>query len=181
MSCHENLSASDAVIHAYTQKHSPCLPRQTIYVFTKDKAGAHRQHSSAKELSVANVHSCRWPHAQQHDESYSEHQSQAVVGTPIGALRSTCHSASPISCALSVCTTTPKLVVQAKLLDIHRKTQAVRQKRRGEQLVLAMNRSDYMLDEPSNTLLQVSHDDVLCASALTCTQHAFLPRAFDSN
>lgn len=54
--------------------------------------------------------------------------------------------------------------VQAKLLEIHRKTQAVRQKRRGEQLVLALNRSDYMLDEPSNTLLQVSRDIVPCAS-----------------
>lgn len=56
------------------------------------------------------------------------------------------------------------MFLQAKLLDIHRKTQAVRQQRRGQQLVLALNRSDYMLDEPSNTLLQVSHDVVAFAS-----------------
>ena len=59
---------------------------------------------------------------------------------------------------MMTCTSKPKVAVQAKLLEIHRNTQAVRHKRRGEQLVLAMNRSDYMLDEPSDTLLQVSHD-----------------------
>lgn len=58
------------------------------------------------------------------------------------------------------------MTVQAKLLDIHRNTQAVRQQRRGEQLVLALNRSDYMLDEPSNTLLQVSRCVIPCAAIL---------------
>lgn len=64
---------------------------------------------------------------------------------------------------MMTCTTKPKVAVQAKLLEIHRNTQAVRQKRRGEQLVLAMNRSDYMLDEPSDTLLQVSYS--MCSNA----------------
>lgn len=140
-----------------------CRDRQPI-CGTRSKAGAYRQDSSAKDLSVANVRKGTWPHSQQHNESNPKHWLQTVVGTPIGALRSTCHSASCISCASSLCTTESDVVVQAKLLDIHRKTQAVRQKRRGEQLVLALNRSDYMLDEPSNTLLQVSHDDILCAS-----------------
>lgn len=34
-------------------------------------------------------------------------------------------------------------------------TEDCRQQRFGEQVVLAINRSDYMLDEPSSTLLQV--------------------------
>lgn len=47
--------------------------------------------------------------------------------------------------------------VQAKLLEIHRNTQGVRDQRRAAQaeLILALNRSDYMLDEPSGTLMQV--------------------------
>ena len=47
--------------------------------------------------------------------------------------------------------------MQAKLLDIHRNTQEARDQRRAAQteLVLALNRSDYMLDEPSGTLMQV--------------------------
>ena len=50
---------------------------------------------------------------------------------------------------------TAAAVVQAKLLDIHRNTQHVRRQRRDRDLVLALNRSDYMLDEPSGTLMQV--------------------------
>ena len=46
--------------------------------------------------------------------------------------------------------------MQAKLLEIHRKTSSVRQQRRSNDLVLALNRSDYMLNEPSSTLMQVS-------------------------
>ncbi len=45
--------------------------------------------------------------------------------------------------------------MQAKLLNIHRNTQHVRRQRRDRDLVLALNRSDYMLDEPSGTLMQV--------------------------
>lgn len=45
--------------------------------------------------------------------------------------------------------------VQARLLQLHRETEDLRAAGRIEQLVLAINRSDYMLDEPSNTLLQV--------------------------
>ena len=45
--------------------------------------------------------------------------------------------------------------MQAKLLDIHHRTRDVRQQRRSENLVLALNRSDYMLDEPSGVLMQV--------------------------
>lgn len=47
-------------------------------------------------------------------------------------------------------------LIQAKLLEIHRNTQDVRHQRRDRDLVLALNRSDYMLDEPSGTLLQVN-------------------------
>ena len=50
---------------------------------------------------------------------------------------------------------TAAAVVQAKLLDIHRNTQHVRRQRHDRDLVLALNRSDYMLDEPSGTLMQV--------------------------
>ena len=48
------------------------------------------------------------------------------------------------------------MIVQAKLLEIHRKTKAIRDEKRDTELVLALNRSDYMLDEPSGTLMQVS-------------------------
>ena len=50
----------------------------------------------------------------------------------------------------------PTLLHQAKLLEIHRSTASVREAREPEQVVLAINRSDYMLDEPSSTLMQVS-------------------------
>ncbi len=72
-------------------------------------------------------------------------------------------------------------VMQAKLLDIHRNTQHVRRQRRDRDLVLALNRSDYMLDEPSGTLMQVQLMPAwLCHSALpvpdrlthTCTHFA---------
>ena len=46
---------------------------------------------------------------------------------------------------------------QARLLEVHRDTEELRQTGRIERVVLAVNRSDYMLDEPSNTLLQVHH------------------------
>lgn len=62
---------------------------------------------------------------------------------------------------------TTAAVMQAKLLDIHRNTQHVRRQRRDRDLVLALNRSDYMLDEPSGTLMQVQLMAAwLCHSAL---------------
>ena len=45
--------------------------------------------------------------------------------------------------------------VQARLLQLYSATDKWRQQRLSEQLVLAINRSDYMLDEPSSTLMQV--------------------------
>ena len=50
----------------------------------------------------------------------------------------------------------PKLELhaQAKLLEVYRATHEVREARQHNELVLAINRSDYMLDEPSSTLLQ---------------------------
>lgn len=45
--------------------------------------------------------------------------------------------------------------MQGKLLEIHRNTQQTRAERRDTDLVLALNRSDYMLDEPTGTLMQV--------------------------
>lgn len=53
--------------------------------------------------------------------------------------------------------------IQAKLLEIHRNTQDVRHQRRDRDLVLALNRSDYMLDEPSGTLLQVNLSPAWCS------------------
>jgi len=40
-------------------------------------------------------------------------------------------------------------------LEVYRATGEVRQRRQDQQLVLAINRSDYMLDAPSSTLMQV--------------------------
>ena len=46
-------------------------------------------------------------------------------------------------------------MLQARLLQVFDATEERRQQRFSEQVVLAVNRSDYMLDEPSSTLLQV--------------------------
>jgi hypothetical protein len=48
---------------------------------------------------------------------------------------------------------------QARLLRLYEDTEDARRGRAGSELVLAINRSDYMLDAPSSTLLQV----VLCS------------------
>jgi len=45
--------------------------------------------------------------------------------------------------------------VQARLLEIHRATAGTREAREDSQVVLAINRSDYMLDQPSSTMMQV--------------------------
>ena len=45
--------------------------------------------------------------------------------------------------------------LQARLLELYRRNLQLRQSREARQLVLAINRSDYMMDEPSNSLLQV--------------------------
>lgn len=57
----------------------------------------------------------------------------------------------------------------AKLLDIHRNTQHVRRQRRDRDLVLALNRSDYMLDEPSGTLMQVELNTISSSFGCLCT------------
>ncbi len=44
--------------------------------------------------------------------------------------------------------------MQARLLGIFKETHELRRAGRIEQTVLAINRSDYMLDEPSSTLMQ---------------------------
>ena len=46
---------------------------------------------------------------------------------------------------------------QARLLGVFAATREAREARRGRELVLAINRSDYMLDEASGRLLQVAH------------------------
>ena len=53
---------------------------------------------------------------------------------------------------------------QARLLRLYDATEDVRRQRvgSGDDLVLAMNRSDYMLDEPSGALLQVDSLHVWC-------------------
>ena len=43
---------------------------------------------------------------------------------------------------------------QARLLGVFEATHKLRRAGRIEQTVLAINRSDYMLDEPSSTLMQ---------------------------
>ena len=57
-----------------------------------------------------------------------------------------------LSCILILLST---MHAQAKLLEVYRNTEAIRTAREADELVLAINRSDYMLDEPSSTLLQV--------------------------
>ena len=56
--------------------------------------------------------------------------------------------------------------VQARLLQMYDATDDWRQQRLSEQLVLAINRSDYMLDEPSSTLMQV--DTFFLKAGLSC-------------
>eukprot|EP00891_Asterochloris_glomerata_P000176 jgi/Astpho2/176/fgenesh1_pg.00004_%23_70_t len=66
----------------------------------------------------------------------------------------------------------------ARLLEIHRQTRQLRQQRQGQQVVLAINRSDYMLDEPSSTLLQVELNTIAssfgCLSTLVSRMHRFI-------
>lgn len=57
----------------------------------------------------------------------------------------------------------------AKLLEIHRNAQGVRHQRRDRDLVLALNRSDYMLDEPSGTLMQVELNTISSSFGCLCT------------
>ena len=45
--------------------------------------------------------------------------------------------------------------MQKKLLSIYTKNLELRTEREHQQVVLAINRSDYMMDQPSNRLLQV--------------------------
>ena len=69
------------------------------------------------------------------------------------SVTSRCHDIVICDPHLRCCSITP---VQAKLLKIHRNTQQLRRQRHATDLVLALNRSDYMLDEPSGTLMQVN-------------------------
>ncbi|KAK9917481.1 hypothetical protein WJX75_004845 [Coccomyxa subellipsoidea] len=63
----------------------------------------------------------------------------------------------------------------AKLLEVYRNTEAIRTAREADELVLAINRSDYMLDEPSSTLLQVELNTIAssfgCLSTLVSRMH----------
>ena len=52
-------------------------------------------------------------------------------------------------------------LLQDRLLGIYRATDELRQAGRIDQIVLAINRSDYMLDEPSGGLLQVGYGTVV--------------------
>ncbi|KAK9839464.1 hypothetical protein WJX81_003695 [Elliptochloris bilobata] len=66
----------------------------------------------------------------------------------------------------------------ARLLGVFAATQEVREARRAQELVLAINRSDYMLDEPSGRLLQVEVNTIAssfgCLSTLVSQLHAYL-------
>ena len=66
--------------------------------------------------------------------------------------------------------------LQARLLEIHRQTRQLRQQREGQQVVLAINRSDYMLDEPSSTLLQVGLLLALCTAQRQLEKHSTVGR-----
>ena len=66
-----------------------------------------------------------------------------------------------------------KWALQAKLLEVHRKTEDLRAAGRIERVQLAVNRSDYMLDEPSNTLLQV--EAVMCGKLLFVSNSSLCP------
>ncbi|CAL5223694.1 g6247 [Coccomyxa viridis] len=66
----------------------------------------------------------------------------------------------------------------ARLLQVFDATEDCRQQRFGEQVVLAINRSDYMLDEPSSTLLQVELNTIAssfgCLSTQVCKMHRYI-------
>ncbi|CAK0740272.1 hypothetical protein CVIRNUC_001238 [Coccomyxa viridis] len=66
----------------------------------------------------------------------------------------------------------------ARLLQIYNATDDWRQQRLSEQLVLAINRSDYMLDEPSSTLMQVELNTIAssfgCLSTQVCKLHRYI-------
>jgi len=65
----------------------------------------------------------------------------------------------------------------ARLLQMHRETEDLRAAGKIEQLVLAINRSDYMLDEPSNTLMQVELNTIASSfgalSAIVSRMHGY--------
>jgi len=74
-----------------------------------------------------------------------------------GSCRHAAACACPAGAACQVCI---KAVrgggrAQARLLGVFEATRDAREARAGRELVLAVNRSDYMLDEPSGRLLQV--------------------------
>ncbi|KAK9802971.1 hypothetical protein WJX73_001532 [Symbiochloris irregularis] len=66
----------------------------------------------------------------------------------------------------------------ANLLRIHDKNLELRQSRQEQQVVLAINRSDYMMDEPSNRLLQVEMNTIASSfgalSTLVSRMHRYL-------
>ena len=72
---------------------------------------------------------------------------------------------SPIRCANA------NADLQDNLLRIHRETLDLRESRAAQQLTLGIHRSDYMLDEPSNTLMQVCCSRQL--DLLSCTLAPF--------
>ena len=65
--------------------------------------------------------------------------------------------------------------LQAKLLAIHK--QVAHQQRTQERLVLAINRSDYMLDEPSNTLMQAGTPLAVPRTCLASQSGPPIPRS----
>ncbi|KAK9815717.1 hypothetical protein WJX72_008516 [[Myrmecia] bisecta] len=66
----------------------------------------------------------------------------------------------------------------AKLLEVYRDNLALWQSRASSELVLGIHRSDYMLDEPSSTLLQVELNTIAssfgCLSTLTGQMHRYI-------
>lgn len=66
----------------------------------------------------------------------------------------------------------------AKLLEIYKSNLALRQQRALQQVVLAINRSDYMMDEPSHRLLQVELNTIASSfgalSTLLSQMHRYI-------
>ena len=91
---------------------------------------------------------------------------------------SCCHSWTPLLC--SACPLPPPQLVQAKLLEVFQETAAARhaQQAAGQERVLAVLRSDYMLHTPTNSLLQVELNTIAssfgCLSTLVGRMHRYL-------
>ena len=107
---------------------------------------------------------------------HSQHRPLLTAGCCSGPLHACwycfCRELAPsLEGVTQQCSASPSCL-QARLLDIHSQTRPLQQQRQGQQVVLAINRSDYMLDEPSSTLLQVGLLLAPCTAQHWLQQHS---------